>query len=233
MINCGLDRGVTCSDMVRYIVTKPKLCWGLLQGLKVGTVLDVGCGSGDNLAALAQTMPHLVLAGVDVSSEALEIADRRVPGANLRKLDVQCERLNERFDLVMAIQVMEHLEDDLSALRNMALMANRWVLITTMRGRMRRSERAIGHVRNYSDRDLRNKAASAGLNVVEIFGWGFPFYSPLYRTIVEALPGGPPEGTFGPVKKTIATLLYRLYGLNLPRRGDVVTMLASTNDLIR
>jgi len=198
----------------------------LTARLDVHTVLDVGCGSGDNLAALATAMPHLALSGVDVSPEALALARARVPGARLFALDVQSDRLNERFDLVISIQVIEHLEDDVAALRNMAAMANRWVLVTTMRGRMRPSERLIGHLRNYSDHELREKAASAELEVFDIFGWGFPFYSPLYRTVGEWLPGGPPQGKIGAKQQTLANLLYHLYSLNIPRHGDVVTMLA-------
>ena len=198
----------------------------LVTKLEVRTVLDVGCGSGENLAALARTMPHLALFGVDVSPKALSLAAQRAPTARLRQLDAQSNKLAERFDLVMALQVLEHLPDDVAALRNMAAMANRWVLVTTMRGRMRRSEPAIGHLRNYSNGELRQKAASAGLDVVDLFGWGFPFYSPLYRTIVEWLPGGPPQGPMRRGQRTVASLLYLLYCLNVPRWGDVVTMLA-------
>ncbi len=198
----------------------------LITGLHVNTVLDVGCGSGDNLAALRITLPHLDLSGVDVSPEALALAAQRVPDANLSDLDVQHEKIDKRFDLVMAIQVIEHLADDTAALRNMALMSRQWVLATTMRGHMRPSEKTIGHFRNYSDSDLRQKATAAGLEVSDLFGWGFPFYSPIYRTIVEWLPGGPPHGKIGTTQKLFANALYNLYHLNIPRRGDVVTMLA-------
>lgn len=198
----------------------------LITKLNPVTVVDVGCGSGDNLAALASAMPHLVLTGTDVSNEALALAARRVPGASFRQLDCQTEKLDQKFDLVFCNQVVEHLIDDIAAFRNLALMAKQWVLIATMRGRMRRSELAIGHYRNYSEVELRAKAEFAGLEVVDVFGWGFPFYSPLYRTAVEWLPGGPPDGNFGFMQKTVANFLYRLYALNIPRHGDVVTMLA-------
>ena len=131
----------------------------LIANLRVHSILDVGCGSGDNLAALAQAMPQLELSGADVSPGALALAAQRVPRACLRELDVQHENLSQTFDLVMAIQVVEHLADDTSALRNMALMAKQWVLVTTMRGHMRPSEKSIGHLRNYSDQDLREEGS--------------------------------------------------------------------------
>ena len=202
----------------------------LITKLAPASVLDVGCGSGGNLAAIAHAMPQVVLSGVDVSPEALALAAQRVPNASFRQLDAQKGKLDDRFDLVLCNQVIEHLIDDMAALRNMALMAKRWVLVGTMRGRMRKSELAIGHFRNYSDVELRAKAENAGLEVIDIFGWGFPFYSPLYRTMIEWLPGGPPGGQFGTAQKTMANFLYHLYALNIPRRGDVVTMLARPKD---
>jgi SAM-dependent methyltransferase len=198
----------------------------LVAKLGVHSVLDVGCGSGENLAALAGAMPAVTFAGADVSREALALAAKRTEGIRLYELDVQREKLDCRFDLVLSIQVIEHLADDVEALRNMTRMAAQWVLVTTMRGRMRNSERSIGHLRNYSDDELRQKGARAGLEVVDLFGWGFPFYSPFFRTAVEWLPNGPPQGAIGASQKVMAGFLYLLYHLNVPRRGDLVTMLA-------
>src|SRR5215469_8203092 len=66
----------------------------LIEKLDVVSVLDVGCGSGDNLAAMAHAMPHLALTGVDVSKEALVLATQQAPNATLRQLDAQKEKLD-------------------------------------------------------------------------------------------------------------------------------------------
>lgn len=197
----------------------------LIGSLKPASVLDVGCGAGDNLAAIANSLPGVILSGVDVSSKALDLAARKLPQVRFQELDAQTGRLPETFDLVMSNQVVEHLVDDVSAMRNMTMMAHKWVIIATMRGRMRRSERAIGHIRNYSDTELIAKAEQAGLEVVDIFGWGFPFYSPIYRTLTEWFSSGA-TCRYQPGRGLPAKLLYHLYGFNVARRGDVVTMLA-------
>ena len=193
--------------------------------LDVGTVLDVGCGSGENLAALA-ALERYELTGVDVSEAAVGLARRRVPGARLWRADIEREPLPERFDLVVSLQVIEHIVDDLAALRHMAAMTGRYLYVSTIQGRMRRSELAIGHVRNYSPVELRVKLERAGLEVVRLWGWGFPFYSPLYRTVAEWLPGGPPAGPVSSAGQAVAALLYQLYRLNWPGRGDVLSAVA-------
>jgi len=197
-----------------------------VSSLNVRSVLDVGCGSGDNLAALA-SLGRYELTGVDISQEALTLARPRVPSACLFLLDIEHQSLPEQFDLVVCIQVVEHLLDDMAALRNIARAARRYVLISTIQGRMRASELAIGHVRNYSAVELGSKLELAGLEVMKMWGWGFPFYSPLYRSLVEWLPGGPPARSLGPAGRIAARTLYHLYRLNWPGRGDILNVLAT------
>jgi SAM-dependent methyltransferase len=197
-----------------------------VSALDVHTVLDVGCGSGENLAALA-ALGRYDVSGVDISEEGIELARKHVPSAHMMSvLNVEERALHERFDLVMSIQVVEHIVDDVAALRNMAAMANKYVFISTLAGRMRASEVLTGHVRNYSAVELTRKLEVVGLRVIDIRGWGFPFYSPIYRSLIELLPGGPPAGATGPMSRLIARGMYQVYRLNWPRRGDVLSALA-------
>lgn len=200
-----------------------------VAALPVESVLDVGCGAGQNLYALA-AFGNYRLAGIDVSDKALEIARGMVPGAELHLMDVQTQILDARFDLVISLQVVEHIPDDLALIRNMRLMTNRYVMIATMQGEMRPSETRIGHLRNYSSTELVEKMKSVGLKPVKVEGWGFPFYSPLFRTVAEWLPGGPPDGPMGRGSRLAAAFLYQLYKLNMEGKGDVLTVLAEVDD---
>jgi SAM-dependent methyltransferase len=197
----------------------------MVAALPVHSVLDVGCGSGQNLRALASVHKYR-LAGIDISDTALAKARAAVPDAELHRLDAQIDKLEAKFDLVVSLQVVEHVPDDLALMRNLRLMSNRYVMISTMQGKMRPSEARIGHLRNYSSAGLVEKMTSAGLQPFRVEEWGFPFYSPLYRTAVEWLPGGPPDGPMGLGSKLAAAFLYQLYRFNIRGKGDVLTVLA-------
>ena len=47
---------------------------------RAASVTEVGCGCGRTLAALARRHPHLALSGVDISTEALAVAERTLAG---------------------------------------------------------------------------------------------------------------------------------------------------------
>ncbi len=198
---------------------------GIVFPLKVRSILEVGCGSGNNLAVLTAAADY-DLTGADIAQQALDLARQQVPQVRLLLLNIEKEVLSEQFDLVMTLQVLEHVLDDMAALRHLAMMSKSYVLISTMQGRMRPSEIAIGHLRNYSILELRRKLEAVGLEVVKLWGWGFPFYSPLYRTLAEWLPGGPPMGLMGKWHRLTARALYQLYRLNWRERGDVLYALA-------
>ena len=79
-------------------------------------ILDVGCGTGANLKMLAA---HGRAEGVDISPQAVEFCGQR--GLDSVKLGA-AEHLpyeSGSFDLVTALDVVEHLDDDVAGLREM------------------------------------------------------------------------------------------------------------------
>ena len=79
-------------------------------------ILDVGCGTGANLKMLATCGRAQ---GVDISPQAVEFCRQR--GLDSVKLGA-IEHLpyeNDSFELVTALDVIEHLDDDVAGLREM------------------------------------------------------------------------------------------------------------------
>jgi len=84
-------------------------------------ILDVGCGTGANLEMLSQFGEA---EGVDVSDDALEFCRRK--GLKAQKgLAETLPYLDESFDLTTALDVVEHLDDDIAGLKEMYRVTNR------------------------------------------------------------------------------------------------------------
>ena len=78
-------------------------------------ILDVGCGTGANLEMLSQ---FGAAEGVDVSDEALEFC--RQKGLTVQKgLAETLPYPEDSFDITTALDVIEHLDDDVAGLREM------------------------------------------------------------------------------------------------------------------
>jgi SAM-dependent methyltransferase len=75
------------------------------------TVLDFGCGTGSQLTApLAAAHPGVQFLGVDSDDATLDWARRHAPPANLSFGRPEALEPDRRFDLVIASEVLEHVE---------------------------------------------------------------------------------------------------------------------------
>lgn len=217
------------NDMRRYGPTGRhlrRIITDMVDPLAYESVLDVGCGQGSLLATVMPLQPGARYMGVDFSDKALEVARQRAPQAEFARLDLTAGHLDRRFGLVLCTDVIEHIEDDGTALANLAAMTGKYLLVSTLQGRMRPYETQVGHYRNYAPGALRAKIEATGLQVERVVEWGFPFFSPLYRDLFSATGLQATQGRYGPGRRLLADAIYHLFRLNAWNRGDYIFVLA-------
>ena len=136
---------------------------------KQSNFLDVGCGTGFNLLGIKQSYPALGLYGCDASQHSLQIA--RSSDAEIEFFESSIYELNseDKFDLVMALDVLEHLDEDVLALKKIydLLADNGGAIITVPQHPFLWSpaDEYAHHVRRYTSKDLISKATEAGFKV--------------------------------------------------------------------
>jgi 2-polyprenyl-3-methyl-5-hydroxy-6-metoxy-1,4-benzoquinol methylase len=85
----------------------------------VKTICEVGCGAGEVLKQLQQRLTNECdLLGCDISPQAIELCKSRA-NERLRFLLGDVIQMPERFfDLILVLDVIEHVEDYFTLLRN-------------------------------------------------------------------------------------------------------------------
>jgi SAM-dependent methyltransferase len=134
------------------------------------TVLEVGAGLGE-FAAGFTGMDRLVLTDADpgaVDLLAERFADR--PEVEARQLALGGElSLDKPVDSVIAINVLEHIEDDAAALKSLAgLVIPGGTIVLWVPGYQQlygEFDRRVGHFRRYTPATLRDAFERAGLRV--------------------------------------------------------------------
>jgi SAM-dependent methyltransferase len=148
-----------------------------LDGQSPGRVLEVGCGAGALLYDLRERGYTGI--GVEVSDRARMIANE-VLGAD-QSMEV-CAQIpsgpSESFDLVMAFEVLEHIENDREALMSWLRLlkpGGRLIIsVPALRRRWNVTDLLVGHYRRYDRDDVASLLEGVGLEIESISTIGWP-----------------------------------------------------------
>jgi SAM-dependent methyltransferase len=157
-------------------------------------VLDLGCGTGDLTAELAEA--GAVAVGVEVAEAALRRAHARHPELDFRlaPIDGPLPLADGSVDVVWSSEVIEHVADTgrwLSEVRRVLVPRGRLLLTTPSHGRLRlavagleRYSEPLGdHLHLYTARSLRGLLSEFDFGDVQVRSAGGP---PLWRRLLTA-----------------------------------------------
>jgi SAM-dependent methyltransferase len=149
----------------------------LLAGLHPASVLELGCGQGAVGARIAR---HAQYTGVEPDQASYDVAVGRIGplGGTVLHGDAGVLPWGRTYDVVCAFEVLEHIEDDVGALRTWLthLRKGGHVVVSVPEGpeRFGPSDVQVGHHRRYTEQTLVELLEAAGLGVERVVHYGWP-----------------------------------------------------------
>lgn len=155
-----------------------------LGGWRPQTICEVGCGAGEILRVLHDKVSESTIVGYDVSPTAIALAAARSTQRLTFKVGHASDD-EEHYDLMLVIDVIEHVPDPVDFLRQLAGKATRFLLhipldisvASAIRGRELLEKRAVlGHIHSFSPETALATVTDAGYHVISYR------YTPIWQT---------------------------------------------------
>jgi SAM-dependent methyltransferase len=152
-------------------------------------ILDVGCGTGINFSVLGKYGDTF---SSDASEDALRFSKSRGIEGLVRSEVESLPFGSSVFDIVTALDMLEHVDDDLAALDELLrITKERGVLVITVPAYgflWSEHDEALHHRRRYAASELRNKLTNAGFEVERITYYiTFLFFPILFMRFVQSI----------------------------------------------
>jgi SAM-dependent methyltransferase len=147
-------------------------------------ILDIGCSSGILLGELSQIGFKLEnLYGIDISESAIYNC-KNAGFRNTFIMDAQSIDLNQKFDIVIASDCLEHLDDDEKALRNWNSLLKpkgiAYIFVPAFMSLWSIHDEANMHFRRYGRNELNYKLKNNGFEIIKSGFWNFFLFTPIF-----------------------------------------------------
>ncbi|MFT3907792.1 MAG: class I SAM-dependent methyltransferase [Ferruginibacter sp.] len=141
------------------------------------TIAEIGCGAGEILNQLHRSLPtDVTFTGYDVSIDAINMARQREKDRLAFRHENFLET-NQEFDLLLMIDVFEHVDDYLGFLRKCNGKAKNTIFHIPLdinvqgilRGLLMSSRRSVGHLHYFTKETAIATLTDSGYEVVDFF----------------------------------------------------------------
>lgn len=136
------------------------------------SVVDIGCGTGGVLEVMADSLEGTRLVGYDPSPQAIELVERH------DRVDLRVgtpEDVHEHFELLLSLDVFEHVEDYIGFLRSLLPIADRFMFhipldisaqSVTRERPLLRARSSVGHLHYFTRGTALATLKTAGFEIV-------------------------------------------------------------------
>ena len=176
------------------------------------TICEVGCGAGEVLRLLQENLPgESEFWGYDISPQAIEFCRPKENGKLHFKLaDAAAECSDQHFDLMLFMDVLEHLEDYFSFLRALRDKSEYKIiqlpmdisLYSVLFNRFPDFHKSYGHLHYFTKETALQMVRDAGYEVIDYSYNGPPSIADLDWNLVQRKPWLLPKKLLGAAKRT-------------------------------
>ncbi|MFH0862813.1 MAG: class I SAM-dependent methyltransferase [Candidatus Altiarchaeota archaeon] len=201
---------------------------------RLNLFLEAGCGSASFSIKLLERFPNLKGVGFDRGAGFGRIVDGKTRGKAYGFSvheggfdDIPSEVSDKKYDLIICGEVLEHLEDDRSAVKKMHDLLNRggYLLASVPHRRdyWTVEDELSSHFRRYEVDDAKGLMTAAGFRTVSSIVWGFPatklYAKQVYGRMISS--GHEAQYRDGLPQRLVSRAIFSLLRLDLLFLGDM------------
>lgn len=168
----GFDLTDKSGENSFWVRSRNRLFKSIVQDHLVSTgktkFLEIGCGTGGFIQQIVEN-ENLEITGSEIYLRGLLYAKKNLPDVDFIQFDVTQGVVGEEFDLIVAFDVIEHIENDAAAISNINKMLHKGgSLIITVPQHMflwGKLDEIVKHKRRYSRRELVDKLQENGFDI--------------------------------------------------------------------
>lgn len=132
MVTTNHQKFINSNPVQRSLIGKfQRQFLSILSSIQPQSLLEMGCGEGFLLSSIRKRYPLLPLLGLDNLETALTAGQTLFPDLDLRRGDIYTiDQPDHSWDVVVASEVLEHLDRPEQALQEMKRVAKRYLLLS-------------------------------------------------------------------------------------------------------
>ena len=171
---------------VKYDFRNYNLYRLIIRYLSGRSVLDIGCGPG-HFIIMAQNHGHKVT-GIEPDPQLISLGKDIYSEDNLNIHCTKVENLNldQKFDTITMIDVLEHVKHDQEVLTNLKKYlsdSGKLIIVTPAHPYLYGiRDRSIGHFRRYAKRQIIHLVENSGMKILKIHHWNALGVVPFFVT---------------------------------------------------
>jgi hypothetical protein len=145
--------------------------------LKPRTICEIGCGSGDILVDLLKSLPDVSMTGFDISPQVVQFWEQHQDVSGIQFHLGDFHKINQdRYELLLMLDVFEHVPDPFSFLENSRSCADYFIfhipldlsVTSVARGStLMRSRNQVGHLHYYTKDLALATLQDTGYEIIE------------------------------------------------------------------